>query len=203
MAWDYGQQIWNALMAEIANEIGVAGLMGNLNAESALCPYRVQGDYTYPYTYSQEYTADVDSGAISEYDFVHNGPNGGGYGLAQWTFYTRKQGLYNMKLSMGVSIGSVDLAVSYLLYELKSDFSWIYDALKTATDIRTISDLVLHDFEAPADQSEAVEIKRAEYGIAIYEEYAGTYDGDTGGSSGGTAVRRKKMPIWMLLRYGL
>lgn len=205
MAWEYGQQIWNGLMADIDNEYGVAGLMGNLVAESGLIPYRVQGDYSSGYSYSQEYTGDVDSGAISEYDFVNNGPNGGGYGLAQWTFYTRKQGLYNMKLSMGVSIGSVDLAIAFLLYELKNypEFKVVYEALKNATDIRTASDIVLHQFEAPADQSETVEIKRAELGITVYEEYVGTYGGDTGGSSGGTIVTRKKMPIWMLLRYGL
>lgn len=192
MAWEYGQEIWNGLMADIGNEYGVAGLMGNLNAESSLCPYRVQGDYTYPYTYSQEYTLKVDSGAISEYDFVNNGPGGGGYGLAQWTFPSRKQGLYNMKLSMGVSIGSVDLAIAYLLYELKNSFSDVYEVLKTATDIRTASDIVLHQFEAPADQSEAVEKLREQYGIAIYEEYVGT-----------NTRKRKGMPIWMLLRYGL
>lgn len=196
MAWEYGQEIWDGLMADIGNEYGVAGLMGNLVAESGLIPYRVQGDFSAGYTYSQEYTADVDSGAISEYDFVNNGPNGGGYGLAQWTFYTRKQALYNMMQSMGVSIGSVDLAIEYLLYELKSGFSGVYEALKTATDIRTVSDIVLHDFEAPADQSEAVEIQRAELGATVYETYAGTYDGSIG-------RKRKKMPIWMLLRYGL
>lgn len=195
MAWEYGQDIWNGLMADIDNEIGVAALMGNLNAESGLIPYRVQGDYSYPYVYSQEYTANVDSGVISEYDFVHNGPGGGGYGLAQWTFYTRKQGLYNMMLSMGVSIGSVDLAIAFLLYELKNSFNDVYNALVNATDIRDASDIVLHQFEAPADQSEAVEIQRAEYGIAIYEEYYGTYNG--------SARKRKGIPIWMLLRYGL
>ena len=56
--------------------------------------------------------------------------------------------------------------------------AWEYEALKNATDIRTASDIVLHQFEAPADQSEAV-----------------TYDGSAG--------RKKKTPIWMLLRYGL
>lgn len=191
MAWEYGQQIWDGLMAEIGNEYGVAGLMGNLLAESGLIPYRVQGDFTNQYTYSQEYTAKVDNGTISEYDFVHNGPNGGGYGLAQWTYYTRKQSLYNMMLSMNVSIGSIELAIAYLLYELKNSFPAVYDALVTATDIRTASDIVLHDFEAPADQSEEVEELRCENGISIYEEYAGTYDGSTG---------KKGVPIWMMLR---
>lgn len=203
MAWEYGQQIWDGLMADIGNEYGVAGLMGNLYAESALIPYRVQGDNTPPYTYSQEYTAKVDTGDISEDDFVNNGPNGGGYGLAQWTYYTRKQGLYDMKVSMGTSIGSVDLAIAYLLHELKNSFNSVYLSLKNATNIRTASDIVLHDFESPADQSESVEELREGYGVSIYEEYVGTYEVPESGGSSGSTGKRKKMPIWMLLRYGL
>ena len=88
--------IWNYFITKIANPWGVAGLMGNLYAESGLNSDIVQGDIPYS-DYSVEYTSQVNSGAITEYDFVHNGPNGGGYGLAQWTYYTRKQALYNMK----------------------------------------------------------------------------------------------------------
>lgn len=169
-------------MADIKNEYGVAGLMGNLQAESGLYPDRVQGDIPYS-SYSQEYTAKVDSGEISEYDFVHNGPGGGGYGLAQWTFYTRKQALYDMYKSGGYpSIGDVNLACAYLLHELKTSYTDVYADLILASSVRYASDSVLHNFEKPADQSEAVEIARCELGIAIYEELTGSSGGTTGGS---------------------
>lgn len=173
MSYTYGSAIWQLLYADIQNAYGVASLMGNLVAESGLIPYRVQGDFSNGYSESLDYTAKVDSGAISEYDFVNNGPGGGGYGLAQWTYYTRKQALYNLKQQKNVSIGDTNLAVEFLLYELKNDFPGVYSALKNATDIRTPSDIVLHDFESPADQSEAVEIKRAELGAEIYSLYSG------------------------------
>lgn len=167
--------IWNNLLADIGNEYGVSALMGNLQAESGLIPYRLQGDFSTGYTTSIEYTAKVDSGEISEYDFVNNGPNGGGYGLAQWTYYTRKQELYDKKVSGGYSsIGSIELAVDFLLLELKRDFSSVYNTLKTTTSIREASDIVLHQFEKPADQSEAVEIQRYNLGLAIYKEFTGT-----------------------------
>jgi hypothetical protein len=172
LSWVYGQQIWDGLMSEINNEYGVAGLMGNLQAESGLIPYRLQGDFSSGYITSINYTADVDNGIISEYDFVNNGPNGGGYGLAQWTFYTRKQALYNMKQSMSVSIGNIDLAITFLLYELNNSYTSVMNTLKNALSIREASDVVLHDFERPADQSESVEIYRASLGQAIYDEYA-------------------------------
>ena len=166
--------IWGALLSDIGNEFGVAGLMGNLQAESGLISYRVQGDFSDGYTESLSYTASVDSGAISEYDFVNNGPGGGGYGLAQWTYHTRKQGLYNMKKSGGyTSIGSVQLACAYLLYELKNSYPTVYNTLKTATSIRVASDCVLHDFENPEVQDTEVEIKRANMGTALYNELSG------------------------------
>lgn len=170
--------IWNYFVNKIGNEYGVAGLMGNLQAESGLHCDRVQGDIPYS-SYSQEYTAKVNSGAISEYSFVHNGPNGGGYGLAQWTFYTRKQALYDMYKSGGYSsIGSVELACDYLWYELQNSYSGVLSVLKSATSIRQASDKVLHDFENPADQSESVEILRCELGTAIYNELTGSVTPD-------------------------
>jgi len=169
----YGQQIWDGLMVEINNEFGVAGLMGNLQAESGLIPYRLQGDFSNNYTTSIAYTSNVDNNIVSEYDFVNNGPNGGGYGLAQWTYYTRKQALYNMKQSINVSIGSVDLAINFLITELVNSYSAVLVTLKNAISIREASDTVLHDFENPADQSELVELYRASLGSDIYSQYTG------------------------------
>ena len=166
--------IWSYFKEKIGNEYGVAALMGNLQAESGLHCDRVQGDIPYS-SYSQEYTAKVDLGEISEHDFVYNAPGGGGYGLAQWTFWSRKQALYDMYKSGGYSsIGSVELACDYLWYELQNSFPTVLSALKNATSIREASDIVLHDFESPADQSEAVEEKRTELGQAIYDELSGT-----------------------------
>lgn len=191
MSWEYGQIIWNELMVEINNEYGVAGLMGNLVAESGLIPYRLQGDFSNGYTVSIAYTENVDNGTISEYDFVNNGPNGGGYGLAQWTFYTRKQALYDMKESMGVSIGDVNLAINYLIYELNNSYPSVLNSLKNATSIREASDVVLHDFENPADQSEVVEIYRANLGQSVYDEYNGVPP---------VPFTVRRMPLWMMIR---
>lgn len=168
------QTIWNLLLADIKNEIGVAALMGNLQAESGLIPYRVQGDFSEGYVNSITYTNGVDSGEISEYDFVNNGPGGGGYGLAQWTFSSRKQALYDMYKTGYPSIGDVNLACDYLLYELKTSYIDVYWTLVHAISIKQASDKVLHDFEKPADQSVEVEVLRAQMGIAIYEEMTGS-----------------------------
>lgn len=170
----HARYIWDYFVNVIGNEYGVAALMGNLQAESGLYPDRVQGDIPYS-SYSVNYTAQVDNGTISEYDFVHNGPNGGGYGLAQWTYYTRKQALYNhYKNGNRPSIGDIGLACDYLWIELQNSFPGVLNALKNATSIRTASDVVLHDFENPADQSENVEQLRASMGTEIYNTFSGS-----------------------------
>ncbi len=180
--------IWRRLLAGIGNEYGVAALMGNLQAESGLISYRLQGDFSAGYTNSIEYTNQVNSGAISKSEFVNNGPGGGGYGLAQWTYPPRKQALYEMWVSGGyASIGSLTLACDYLLYELRNDYVGVYNVLKSATSIRVASDKVLHDFENPADQSASVEVLRAQMGEAIYKEMTGTTPG-----GGSTASKKKK-----------
>lgn len=208
MAHEHAQYIWNYFKGKIGNEYGVAGLMGNLQAESGLCPYRLQGDFTSGYSTSKTYTANVNSGAISEYDFVHNGPGGGGYGLAQWTFYTRKQNLYNRWKSGGYdSIGSIELACDFLWWELQNSYGGVLSVLKSAASIRQASDKVLHDFENPADQSTAVEEVRASLGQNWYNTYTGT-GGNSGGSEGGseggstgtiTVTKRKKMSLLLIM----
>lgn len=182
--------IWLYFMERIGNEYGVAGLLGNLEHESGLYPDRVQGDVPYS-NYSKEYTFRVDSGDITEYDFVNNGPNGGGYGLAQWTFPARKQRLYNMYKSGGYSsIGSLELACAYLWWELQNSFPSVLSVLKNATSVREASDKVLHDFEAPADQSEAVEIARTATGQKWYDRYAG--------GAPGPSIKKKGLPLWLM-----
>lgn len=193
------KKIWDYFMGKIGNEYGVAGLMGNLEAESNLCSYRLQGDFSSGYATSKTYTANVDSGAISKEDFVHNGPNGGGYGLAQWTFYTRKQALYERWKSGGyTSIGSLELACDHLWHELQYSYPGVLSVLKTATSVRVASDKVLHDFENPADQSTAMEEKRASMGQAWYDKYHGSSPGGGGGTPW-VPVPRKKMALLLMV----
>lgn len=174
MASGYEKTIWNYFKSKLGNEYGVAGLMGNLYAESGLYPDRVQGDVPYS-NYSKEYTAQVDAGVISRDDFVYNAPNGGGYGLAQWTYSTRKMALYEMWKSGGYSsIGSIELALDYLYYELKTLFPNTLSILKSATSIRQASDEVLLNFEKPANQGESTQQTRASYGQGYYDEFTGT-----------------------------
>lgn len=157
-------------MADIQNKYGVAALMGNLVAESNLMPNNLQNSYNTSLGMSDaEYTSGVDNGTYT--NFVNDSA---GYGLAQWTYSSRKQDLYNYKVSKGVSIANVTMQVEFLLIELKSSYSSVYNSLINATNIRTPSNKVLHDFENPASQGESVEEYRESLGQEIYELYSGS-----------------------------
>lgn len=173
MAYPNGQEIWDYLMSYFNNEYGVAGLMGNLYAESGLLPFRLQGDYDSAHNYpvSHEYSADVNDGTISESTFVNDSK---GYGLAQWTYYTRKQELYNFTKGQGYGVDNLDRQLEFLVLEIVRDYPNVKEVLLHATSVRQASDKVLHDYENPAVQTEAVEVERANYGIDIYNTYSGS-----------------------------
>lgn len=154
---------------------GAAGLMGNLEAESGINPGIVEGLLAKKLgTTSAQYTADVDSGKISKNDFLHPLGKQYGYGLAQWTSPGRKQGLYDLVKSRNVSIADTKSQLDWLLQELQSSsYAPVYNVLKSATSLKEASDVVLHKFESPADQSSAVEAKRASMGQNWYNKYAG------------------------------
>ena len=160
--------IWDYLAGKGLNAYAVAGLMGNLYAESGLNSCNLQNSYNKSLNMTDaQYTAAVDNGSYG--NFVNDKA---GYGLAQWTYYTRKQALLDFAKEAGVSIGNMDMQLAHLWRELQG-YKSVMTALKTAGSVRAASDAVLLGYEKPADQSEAVKKKRAGYGEAYYKKYAG------------------------------
>ena len=116
----YKQTICKTLLATGFPKNGVAGIMSSMVVESGFVPHRLQGDFTDGYVTSLEYTRKVDSGSINRNEFVYNGPNGGGYGLVQWTSEGRKEKLYDYAKSKNRSIGDIEMQLGYFLIELTS-----------------------------------------------------------------------------------
>ena len=165
------QVIWETLNAAIGNAYGTAGLMGNLYAESALKATNLQntGNKKLGMT-DEQYTEAVDNGSYDADSFIHDGY---GYGLAQWTYYSRKTALLSHALDQGKSIGDLKTQLAFLLKEIKG-YTSVWNALTAASSVRAASNIVLKKYEAPADQSETVQEKRAGYGQTYYDRYAKT-----------------------------
>ena len=162
------ERIWSFLKAQGLTDAGAAGLMGNLYAESGLRPNNLQNSYEGKLGMADaEYTERVDSGSYT--NFAHDCA---GYGLAQWTYHTRKANLHKFAKDAGKSIGDLEMQLGFLMKELSTSYKTVLATLKTATSVRAASDAVLLQFERPADQSEAVKAKRARYGQKYFDKYA-------------------------------
>ena len=165
---DDEKTIWNFLMVHIDNEYGVAGLMGNLYAESALRSNNLQQSYETKLGYNDTtYTTAVDNGSYD--NFVKDAA---GYGLAQWTYWSRKQAMLEFHQSKKKSIGDLQTQLEFLVKELSESYKVVWSDLKNATSILAASNSVLLKFERPANQGESVQKKRAEYGQKYYDKYA-------------------------------
>ncbi len=162
------EKIWSFLKAQGLTDAGAAGLMGNLYAESGLRPNNLQNSYEGKLGMTDaEYTERVDSGSYT--NFVRDSA---GYGLCQWTYWSRKEALLAYAKKAGKSIGDLEMQLGFLMQELASGYKAVLATLKTATSVRAASDAVLLQFERPADQSEAVKAKRAGYGQKYFDKYA-------------------------------
>ena len=152
------------------NPAALCGLMGNIFAESGLIPNNLQNSFEDKLGMNDDaYTQAVDDGSYD--NFVHDSA---GYGLAQWTYYSRKEGLLNFAKEKGVSIGDMYMQMDYLWQELQNTID--IAKLNACSTVREASDIILHEFERPANQSEEVEIRRAGYGQEFYNKYYGEPD---------------------------
>lgn len=163
------KHIWDYLLEKIGNEYGVAALMGNLCVESNLNPKNMENIYESKLGYNDEtYTKAVDDGTYT--NFAHDSC---GYGLAQWTYYARKQKLLDFAKSMNVSIGDLDMQLNFCVNEIKESYPGVWESLKRATSVIYPSYQVLRYYENPADQSGRAQSIRAKCGETFYNEFHG------------------------------
>lgn len=165
MEQDVTKIIWDYLIVRLNNPFGVAGLMGNLKAESNLNPKNMQNSHEKKLGLNDEtYTVAVDNMVYR--NFISDGV---GYGLAQWTSSGRKKALYEYRGNK--SIGDLVMQLDFLYYELTHSYKTVYYALKSARSIKDASDIVLTKYERPKDQSDAVKTYRAKLSLEIYQKY--------------------------------
>lgn len=166
---DDASYIWNELIKNNATPAGASGVMGNFEKESGNRAIRMQGDYKTPdpEKTSMEYTQRADADPNT---FVHDSK---GYGLAQWTYYTRKQGLVDLAKSRGTSVGDTPTQVAYFMQELNNGYPNVHRIVTTTSNIAEASNAMLHEFEAPADQSKREEDERIGFSQAYYNRFAG------------------------------
>lgn len=152
--------IWDFLIKKFMNPYGVAGIMGNLMAESSLDPKKATGKNAK----GKDYISAVNN---KETDFVHDGV---AFGLAQWCYWSRKKGLLNYATSKGTSIDDLKTQLEYLCDEIQNYKTVIYTVMNSK-NIREVSDIVMLKYERPAMTGEVARARRANYGQEFFDKF--------------------------------
>lgn len=159
--------VWNYFIdyEKIGNAYGVAGLMGNLEVESGLNPACLQYSGCKKLnTTGAIYTENVDSGKYSKTKFCYDKF---GYGIAQWTFNSRKKHLYEFAKDTKRSIGDICMQTEFLWKEIQT-YPSVLLALKNAKSVKDASNIFMIKFEKPSDQSDEAKKKRERAGLDIF-----------------------------------
>jgi len=165
------EQIYKKLYTLIKNDYGVSGLMGNLYAESGIRGDNLQNTFNKSLNMTDtEYTNAVDKNTYTKDKFIHDSA---GYGIAQWTYWSRKKAMYEYVIeSKKESIGDLSTQVDFLIKELKGNYPTIVKHLQEAKSVKEASDIVLTEFERPANQGDSVKNTRSKYSQEFYDKYA-------------------------------
>ena len=162
------QKIWQYLMDWYQNPYGVAGLMGNLFAESSLSPACVTGGKLRSKDAKTEYIQKVKDGKITPEEFTHDGI---AFGLAQWRYWSRKEALFLYMRENNYEIDDLNGQLGFLCEEIAT-YKTVANTLKNATSIKEASDIVMERYEKPANMSEQAKTKRENFGHEFYDLFA-------------------------------
>ena len=162
--------IWDKFKAAGFSDIATAAIMGNLYDESHLKSNNLQNSYNKKFNLSdEEYTAIVNNKVYSRDSFS---TDKAGYGLAQWTYWSRKQTLYDYTVGQGYSIDDLGRQISLIITELTGQYKGILNSLTNVSSIEDASNLILFQYERPADQGKAVQNRRAGYAKIYYDKFS-------------------------------
>lgn len=166
------KSIWDRLGRFGFSDPARAAIMGNIGPESGYDPYNVEDRFKGD---DHAYVAAVDNGSYSLTDFMYDRGQYYGFGLCQWTFSTRKQGLYILAKGRGVSIADEDMQLDYMWQELQTpEFSDVLAVLRSDASLREMAEKFMVDFERPADKSQAAKNYRVGIAEKILNEFAGS-----------------------------
>ena len=160
-----GAHIWDYLKQKGLGSSAIAGIMGNMQAESSLEPNIVQGG-----GHADQITVDGTTG----------------YGLCQWTSSGRQQGLLDFANSRGTKTSDTDTQLEFMLKEIDEGYNGLLQKMDGMSPYDAA--LLFHkEFERSADTSEMA-ARRGQFAEEIAksegkgESFNGTYKGGGGAS---------------------
>jgi len=143
----YAQTIYNTFRKNGLTEAAALGFLGNWQRESGNEPNRLQGDFSSYRTMSKAYVQGLTNGTISKQQFQNDQK---GFGLAQWTYWSRKAELYDFWKASGKAIDDASLQTEFALKELRESYGALLSFLKSTNDVFTACSRICREYERPA-----------------------------------------------------
>ena len=141
----YQQIVYDEFRKAGATESGALAVVGNFIAESGCEPNRLENDYDPHRTVSKDYVLRASSGNMSKAEFC----KAVGFGLAQWTFPSRKANLWEFWKSSNKELDDIYMQIEFAIKEFKQDFPEVWKLLCLSNDLYTCVKRVCYDFENP------------------------------------------------------
>lgn len=139
-------------------------MLGNIQAESNMNPANVE-----------------DSSPFSDANYIFNPYDGYGYGLCQWTFWSRKLDLQSFALNSSKRIDDAEMQVEFSIYEMNRNFNSLFNACCSSTDMFSLTKRICHEYERPAVENVQ---ERFNYAKGFFDKFsdivvpANTYNGN-------------------------
>ena len=73
-----------------------------------------------------------------------------GFGLAQWTYWSRKAALFEWWKSSGKALDSAEMQTEFAIHELQTEYRALFDFLKSTNDVFTACSRICREYERPA-----------------------------------------------------
>ena len=140
------KDIWTYLTTKAGyGKEDAAAIMGNFAVESGYSPTNLQNSYESSLGMDDNtYTQKVDSGAYGNFD-----GDSAGYGLAQWTYGSRKKNLLDYVKSKGSSIGDLGAQLEFFDQEAKSSYGGAISMMKNAAGVDAKTKAWMDNYEGP------------------------------------------------------
>lgn len=155
---DNGEKIWNYLTSKGYNKYAAAGIMGNWMTESGLRPNNLEDGYESTLGMTDEsYTDAVNKNGswpergVYGKDYFNGGSkvldSNVGYGLGQWTYYSRKDNLLNFAKSRNASIDDLGMQLDFAMKEMDERGGNLKSTLNNSKSTRDATVAFLDGFE--------------------------------------------------------
>ena len=159
--------MWDYLKYKGYSDYAVSGILANIFAESKCNANNLQSNGNRVLNISdEEFTEKLNNGEYKE--FVNDGY---GYGLCQWTWYSRKYSLQKYINHCNVSIDNVFAQLDFMIAEING-YPTVKKVLENSNNVQEISDTFMCQFERPLDQSVSAKSKRADYALKFFSAYS-------------------------------